>query len=211
LINVTVKGIVKIEQKVSEITSHSQGEGGATTATTANSTASFAKRSSNKMLPAGCTEGNAWKLLFMPIYLRFAGSYSNGWTIDDHDNVAALQTIWDAVFGDKIPHTVAVNEHVFKVVSSYPSCTWACIRYSGFQATQRTHEWRSSFGSTAVAMFAAFFSSAPEERYASDESRAEFATKLLKNLAFVFEKTDGDNPSVLPLLCLCRCLIMLTT
>ena len=54
---------------------------------------------------------------FVPTYVRFAAGYEKCWNIPDTDAIPALQTIWNTVYGSKLPYTVTLNDAVFKTVS----------------------------------------------------------------------------------------------
>lgn len=55
--------------------------------------------------------------------------------------------------------------------------------------------WRSTMGSTAIAVVLAFCNETAELKD-SDADRQEFATQYLDDLRFLYEKSDGDNPRV---------------
>jgi hypothetical protein len=71
----------------------------------------------NRDLPVGCTDGNVWRRAFVPTYIRFIASLKNPWTIDDDTAIQALQTIWDAIYGQTIQHAVTADDAVFHIVS----------------------------------------------------------------------------------------------
>jgi hypothetical protein len=57
------------------------------------------------------------------------------------------------------------------------------------------HEWRSHFGSVAVAMVNAFFDSDNVAAiFATDDARIEFANEMLEDFAFLYEDTAHDDP-----------------
>jgi hypothetical protein len=55
--------------------------------------------------------------------------------------------------------------------------------------------WRSTMGSTAIAVVLAFCNENPELKD-SDENRQEFATQYLEHLRFLYQKADGDDTNV---------------
>jgi hypothetical protein len=59
---------------------------------------------------------------------------------------------------------------------------------------QRIYEWRASFGSAALAIVNAFFSS--HRSFDANEARVDFAQHQLKNFAFLYQKADGDDKTV---------------
>lgn len=61
--------------------------------------------------------------------------------------------------------------------------------------SQRFSEWRSSFGSAAIAIVNAFFDDNDDYRD-SDMMRQEFATHMLDKLRFVYRHNRGDDKKV---------------
>ncbi|KAG1741479.1 uncharacterized protein EDB91DRAFT_1052473 [Suillus paluster] len=59
------------------------------------------------------------------------------------------------------------------------------------QALQRIHEWRASFGSTAITVLMAFFASKPE--YQTQAAHKEFAVNQLEDSCFVYEDPDNED------------------
>jgi hypothetical protein len=84
-----------------------------------------AQKFTNKSLPEGCQESHRWRRSLVPTYIHFVAACKNPWSVDSDEAVSALQKIWRAVYGDKIQHTVKVNEAVFSVV-----CLAACVMVS---------------------------------------------------------------------------------
>lgn len=55
--------------------------------------------------------------------------------------------------------------------------------------------WRSTIGSTAIAVVLAFLNGNPELKD-SDENRQEFAMDYLEHLRFLYKKSDGEDINV---------------
>jgi hypothetical protein len=69
------------------------------------------------------------------------------------------------------------------------------------QTMQRVSDsWRSTMGSTAIAVVLAFLNSNPELKD-SDKNRQEFATDYLEHFRFLYQKADGDDINVSFLFC----------
>lgn len=59
-------------------------------------------------------------------------------------------------------------------------------------------EWRSTFGSAAIAMINALFeSNKNNEAVQTDEDRVEYAKHMLENLRFLYSTADGDDQRVM--------------
>ena len=85
------------------------------------------KRFTIKDLPAGALDNGDWKKLVSSFIDYVAGSTINVWSAQDADLVNVLQTIWNHIYGARVPHTVrAHGEPVFYLVSSSPSLTLCC-------------------------------------------------------------------------------------
>ncbi|KAG2050283.1 hypothetical protein BDR06DRAFT_892197, partial [Suillus hirtellus] len=60
-------------------------------------------------------------------------------------------------------------------------------------AVQRIHEWKASFGSTAITVLMAFFTSNPD--YQTQTARKAFADNQLEDSRFIYENPESeDNP-----------------
>ncbi|KZT06390.1 uncharacterized protein LAESUDRAFT_750170 [Laetiporus sulphureus 93-53] len=132
-------------------------------------------KSKTSDLPAGANDNGRWQHVFVLTLRRYAGTLVNPWIIKDDEFIEALQLIWNAIYGNKVPHQVACNDHVFKL------------------ATQRLSEWRSSFGSTALRILENFFIGDKENSYDNVEDRCEFTEYMLSKLRFTYEHAVGDN------------------
>lgn len=57
----------------------------------------------------------------MTTYEQYLATKMDGWDIDSAQAIRLLQTIWDYVYGERIPHEVHSEEAVFYVVSTRSS------------------------------------------------------------------------------------------
>lgn len=70
----------------------------------------------NSDLPTGAMDNNDWKRLFLPTFLRNLGTRSNCWNIPDSTLISLLQSIWDTVYGVRVPHTIEAGDIVIALV-----------------------------------------------------------------------------------------------
>jgi hypothetical protein len=68
-------------------------------------------------LPAGCNENNLFHKCFIPTYIKFLAEGGDPWTMDELTVVTAMQKIWNAVYGKKIPYMITTDCPVFAIVS----------------------------------------------------------------------------------------------
>ena len=62
---------------------------------------------------------------------------------------------------------------------------------------QRIYEWRSGFGSSAICIINAFFTSSVHNgEFDTNEACVAFSKLMLENLHFTYSSADGDNPLV---------------
>ncbi|KAG2149551.1 hypothetical protein BD769DRAFT_1381341 [Suillus cothurnatus] len=118
----------------------------------------------NTDLPPACQDGR-WPKVFLPTIYLWAGSQPNLWNISDD---ALLEAI----------------NHIFQVV--YPEVKYApSLQGSVFGVTnQRLSEWRSNFGSTAIAIIIDFMARN------DDANPSDLAEYLLSDFAFLYEDPD---------------------
>lgn len=90
-------------------------------ASSSTSKTSLGKKSTTNDLPDGAQDHDRWSSLFVPTLLRFQGCRHDPWTWDARGSVPVIQKIWDAVYGDSLPHTVVAGDNVHKVVCSSPT------------------------------------------------------------------------------------------
>ncbi|KAG2061687.1 hypothetical protein BDR06DRAFT_966584 [Suillus hirtellus] len=128
----------------------------------------------NAHLPSGVLENGIWHMKFLPCVMYWIGNSNYGWTIPEAEFESVLEAIFYAVY----PHTKGpcdfnVEELAFQLVS------------------QRVHEWRASFGSTAITVLMAFFTSMPE--YETQEAHEEYAEYQLQECHFIYEDPDNEE------------------
>ncbi|KAI5995420.1 hypothetical protein EDD15DRAFT_2195446 [Pisolithus albus] len=97
------------------------------------------KKYINSDLPAGATNDNAWRWLFISTLAHFAASYDNPWTIPDDKFKNMLQEIWDTVYWEKVVYTVVTRGPVYSL------------------AKQGLNNWWAGFAAAAVAVITTFF------------------------------------------------------
>ena len=133
----------------------------------------ISKKWSNNDLPAGCTENNVWRRVFIPTFFTFLAASACPWTINDEVAAQGLQKIWNMTYHNwpgkpNHFHLVLPQRAVFSI------------------ATQCGCEWRASFASAALLFLNAFF--AMNKGYETDEARKQFALGQLQNFKFLYEK-----------------------
>ncbi|KAF9237765.1 hypothetical protein BU15DRAFT_75757 [Melanogaster broomeanus] len=120
----------------------------------------------NTDLPPACQEHRRWSKVFLPTVLLWCGHQPDVWKLTDADIILpALIEIFTVVYPD-VRYKVTAEGSVFRVV------------------TQRVNEWRSNFGSTALAIMNDFFSRN------KDIDTKELATSLLQKCTFVYGNLD---------------------
>jgi hypothetical protein len=62
------------------------------------------------------------------------------------------------------------------------------------QTHQRICEWRSAFGSAALAIVNAFFDN--NDEFKTDQAHVDFAENQLRHFAFLYSSSTGDDSSV---------------
>jgi hypothetical protein len=70
----------------------------------------------NCNLPQGSHDSNNWCRKFIPTYEKWLGTRTEPWIIDKNENVATLQTIWNAVY-PHVDHIVDIDGPVYHIVS----------------------------------------------------------------------------------------------
>ncbi|KAG1836867.1 hypothetical protein DFJ58DRAFT_846709 [Suillus subalutaceus] len=126
-----------------------------------------------KHLPKGCQMANKWAREFIPTAIRCVGDLSEVWTLSDDILCPILQSAWDAVYKDKIPHTVTADGPVIALT------------------LQRLSEWRNSISNVALVVLANFMIS--QEDLNTDQDRQYFASGLLERLCFLFGDISEDG------------------
>ncbi|OJT03818.1 hypothetical protein TRAPUB_5523 [Trametes pubescens] len=146
-----------------------------TTSATASKPRATAK---NADLPKGVHEHSRWKAKFIPTLFKAMGASEDPWNMSDRQFVKLLQLVWNAVYdySEKLSmYLIEENDAVHGV------------------ATQRVYEWRSSFGSSAMRSYEAFFNSYAAE-FSDAISRHEFCKNILRDgRLFYLEPESSDK------------------
>ncbi|PIL28161.1 hypothetical protein GSI_09698 [Ganoderma sinense ZZ0214-1] len=126
-----------------------------------------------------------WKKYFVPALLRYQGAQPEPWKWLDSESVPVLQKIWDAIYGDEVPHKVVANE---------------CVH---FLATQKLWDWRSSLRQAAEVVVGHYLDASPLMQDVG--KRGSFCQKIIENARFLYK-----NPLAEKTTCLFRSQLMLT-
>ncbi|KAG2126211.1 hypothetical protein DEU56DRAFT_743133 [Suillus clintonianus] len=147
---------------------------------TENSRAKIKKgKGKNEDLPNGVLENGLWRTRFLPCLMFWIGNSDFGWTVPETEPESVLEQIYYAVY----PHRLGGCDFDSSLVTATDSLTQ--------QVSQRIHEWRASFGSTANTVLIAFFVSTPE--YKTQEARDEYAEEQLEECRFVYEDPENEE------------------
>ncbi|KAJ8475491.1 hypothetical protein ONZ51_g6528 [Trametes cubensis] len=154
-------------------------------------------------LPPGAQNDDRWNSQFVPTLYEYQGSRHDPWTFGDASSVDVVQTIWDKVYGDSLPHKVVSNDNVHGL------------------AIQKIYDWRSGIASGAIGVFERCFNASEKTKYSADRAhkkaaieaaRSAFCNKIHRAWGFVYkepmEKTYPGHrrkglfhsPFILPLL-----------
>jgi len=143
----------------------------------------------NSHLPPGTHDDGKWRLVFLPSLIYWVGNSKYAWSIPDETLRSVLQDIYLAIYNrNGCFEDDSFGYHVVCIYLYFPengSLTTSC------QATQRLHEWRAAFGSTAISILMAFFASMPQ--YNTQEARAEYADYQLHDSRFIYEDAENDD------------------
>lgn len=120
-------------------------------------------------LPAAMQADQRWTKKYLPTILLWAGSYKDIWVIPDDVLLHHAQLIFDAVYKDL--NIVLVHNGVVHSLTA-----------------RRISEWRSNFGSTAIAIIMDFMTRN------SDCAPSDLATSLVHDWIFVYEDPDSPSP-----------------
>ncbi|KAG1801159.1 uncharacterized protein BJ212DRAFT_1213683, partial [Suillus subaureus] len=123
-------------------------------------------KAKNAHLPSGLLENRIWHMKFLPCVMYWVGNSDHGWTVPETE----LQSVLESIFYEVYPRNKG-------------GCSF------DIEDFQRIHEWRASFGSTAITVLMAFFTSTPD--YETQEARKEYAEYQLQDCCFIYE--DPDN------------------
>jgi hypothetical protein len=145
-------------------------------------------------LPKECLENKTWRKKVITTLFRWAGVQSNPWVIPDTKIVDALQKICTVYCGTSIGISITVDSNFFSIVRCYLHPLHETDL--NLQASQRLSDsWRSTFGSSAIAILNAFFDT--HDRYRdSDEMRQTFAKHALNKFRFIYRRAKGENSKV---------------
>ncbi|KAG1908780.1 uncharacterized protein F5891DRAFT_937724, partial [Suillus fuscotomentosus] len=132
----------------------------------------------NTDLPEQVQTDHRWAKKFLPTMMLWAGSQESLWSIPDETLLTHIQIAFQAVYLEL--NLVIVQNDVYN--------TSLLLICSDSQTVQRLSEWRSNFGSTAIAIIFDFLTSN------NDCDPEVLAGLLLKNFAFIFKDMDKREP-----------------
>ena len=69
----------------------------------------------NSDLPQGTLDNNDWRKKFITTYQKWLGARAGPWINNKDENLATMQTIWDAVY-PYINHTIEVDGPVYYIM-----------------------------------------------------------------------------------------------
>ena len=66
-------------------------------------------------------DNNTWQNQIIPTYIQYLAGQDikEMWTINNNDSIMILQTIWNFIYGAKVPHTIKLNSPAFYIVSVF--------------------------------------------------------------------------------------------
>ncbi|KAI0352007.1 hypothetical protein OH77DRAFT_1429041 [Trametes cingulata] len=141
-----------------------------------------------KDLPGGTWAQDQWARSFVPTLVKYQGTRSMPWLWDDEWSVAVVQKIWNAVFGDRLPHRVQRGDVVHSL------------------ATDQLYTWRKNIGQAGSRTVESYFGSNP--KYNSIEERVSFAAAVREDDCFAYlntlkrdEKVRATHPYATPMTC----------
>ncbi|KAG1829836.1 hypothetical protein EV424DRAFT_392168 [Suillus variegatus] len=123
----------------------------------------------NTDLPEQVQTDHRWAKKFLPTMMLWAGSQESLWSIPDETLLTHIQIAFHAVYPE-LNLVIVQNGAVFSLT------------------VQRLSEWRSNFGSTAIALIFDFLTSN------NDCDPEVLAGLLLKDFAFIFKDMDKCEP-----------------
>ncbi|KAG1766609.1 hypothetical protein EV702DRAFT_980744 [Suillus placidus] len=127
----------------------------------------------NSHLPSGA-QNTGFRSIFIPTVVHWLGNSTYPWTIPEDKFSDVLADISRAVYSN--PGNFQYDDGLnlaYHVVS------------------QRVHEWRGHFGSTAISILMTFFSSTNE--FKTKEARKAYAEYQLEDSRFVYEDPDNED------------------
>jgi len=146
-------------------------------------------RAKNSQLPNDIHQ--SWRSGYIPALMYWVGNSSWPWTILDEDLSNALYEIHRVLRTNYGVIEFAVDTPGFELVRCC-SVLLRLLTLLCWQACQRIHEWRASFGSIAVTILVAIFTSMGDD-YKTQESCMEYAEYQLDGLRFVYEDLDSEE------------------
>jgi hypothetical protein len=165
------------------------------------------QKSRTEDLPEVCGDGS-WRDKVITALCEWMGCQQDVWGIDGHTFRDALKRICEGFYGSDVDFGLedVESDKVTKQPAFVKSAAFAVVSFLFFQmvdksnivqATQRITEWRSTFGSTAIAVVSAFFDNEKHaERFSTNESRSALATNQLQYYRFIFAEAEGNDPKV---------------
>ena len=140
----------------------------------------------NSLPPALSTNKKLWRSTVLPTLLNYVGSFHNPWTISEDKTIAYLQPILDHFLPRTDRYMIQPSDPMLGLVRNLylTNCRICDI---AFQVTQRLNEWRSTFGSTAIAVLDTFFGLSGQDTLAE---RQDFANYMLKNKTFLYSEPN---------------------
>ncbi|KAG2037357.1 hypothetical protein BDR03DRAFT_1010822 [Suillus americanus] len=131
----------------------------------------------NAHLPSGVLENGIWCMKFLPCVMYWVGNSDHAWTIPEIE----LESVLELIFYEVYPRNKG-------------GCSFDVGDLSFHLVSQRIHKWRASFGSTAITVLMAFFTSTPD--YETQEAGEEYTEYQLQDCRFIYEDPDNeDQPS----------------
>ncbi|KAG2340121.1 hypothetical protein BDR05DRAFT_1002702 [Suillus weaverae] len=131
-----------------------------------------------KHLPKGCQMANKWAREFIPTAIHCIGDLDEVWNLSEDILCPILQSVWNAVYKGKIPHTVEADGPVIALTLQWLS------------------EWCNTLSNVALVVLANFMTS--QEDINTDQDHEDFASALHTKLTFLFgdiiEDGELSNP-----------------
>ncbi|EIW84480.1 hypothetical protein CONPUDRAFT_151498 [Coniophora puteana RWD-64-598 SS2] len=130
------------------------------------------------LLPAYCHDGNKWSRVFIATFLKWLACQISVWGPTNMKILDAIRYIWRAVYNEDLP----LEQDTFSG-PAFAICK------------QKANEWRSNFGSTAIAALCTSF--VKQGMYGSDDAvqqRTFYSKGLLAQNTFLYEDVVDGKP-----------------